>query len=197
MTDVRYKVGEVCRLADVQPYVLRYWESEFSVLAGDRNAAGPRTYSERELRVIERIKKLLYDEGYTIAGAKKRLESELRGGAFDGEVARSAEPAASEEGDTAPVVPPPLPPGVVAAAAAAKPKKRKAPKPPEPDLIFDEPVAPREAAPTPPPPRRAEVEVESVVDRSPERVVERADPRVALAVSELKEILEILSRPEP
>jgi DNA-binding transcriptional MerR regulator len=72
----RYKIGDVCRIADVQPYVLRYWESEFPALAPDRAATGPRTYSVRELRVIEQIKRLLYDEGYTIAGAKKRLETE-------------------------------------------------------------------------------------------------------------------------
>jgi DNA-binding transcriptional MerR regulator len=72
----RYKIGDVCRIADVQPYVLRYWESEFPALSPDRTATGPRTYSVRELRVIEQIKRLLYDEGYTIAGAKKRLETE-------------------------------------------------------------------------------------------------------------------------
>ncbi len=72
----RYKIGDVCRIADVQPYVLRYWESEFPALAPDRAATGPRTYSVKELRIIEQIKRLLYDEGYTIAGAKKRLETE-------------------------------------------------------------------------------------------------------------------------
>jgi DNA-binding transcriptional MerR regulator len=72
----RYKIGDVCRIADVQPYVLRYWESEFPALAPDRAATGPRTYSLKELRIIEQIKRLLYDEGYTIAGAKKRLETE-------------------------------------------------------------------------------------------------------------------------
>jgi DNA-binding transcriptional MerR regulator len=77
--EVRYKIGEVCRIADVQPYVLRYWESEFPVLAPDRSVPGPRTYSARELDLIGRIKRLLYDEGYTIAGAKKRLESEASG----------------------------------------------------------------------------------------------------------------------
>ncbi len=72
----RYKIGDVCRIADVQPYVLRYWESEFPALSPDRTATGPRTYSVKELRIIEQIKRLLYDEGYTIAGAKKRLETE-------------------------------------------------------------------------------------------------------------------------
>ena len=74
--EVRYKIGDVCRIADVQPYVLRYWESEFPLLAPDRSLPGPRTYSARELELIGQIKRLLYDEGYTIAGAKKRLESE-------------------------------------------------------------------------------------------------------------------------
>jgi DNA-binding transcriptional MerR regulator len=78
-SEMRYKAGEVCRMADVQPYVLRYWESEFSVLAPERGAPGPRLYTARDVRIIERIKKLLYDEGYTIAGAKKRLEGELKG----------------------------------------------------------------------------------------------------------------------
>ncbi len=77
--EVRYKIGDVCRIADVQPYVLRYWESEFPVLAPDRSVPGPRTYSARELDLIGQIKRLLYDEGYTIAGAKKRLESEPSG----------------------------------------------------------------------------------------------------------------------
>src|SRR5215471_18574314 len=72
----RYKIGDVCRIADVQPYVLRYWESEFPVLAPDKSQPGPRTYSSKELKLIEQIKRLLYDEGYTIAGAKKRLEAE-------------------------------------------------------------------------------------------------------------------------
>src|SRR5258706_16010495 len=79
-SEARYKAGDVCRMADVQPYVLRYWESEFPVLAPDRGASGPRLYTPRDIRIIERIKKLLYDEGYTIAGAKKRLEGELKGG---------------------------------------------------------------------------------------------------------------------
>src|SRR5512140_3034309 len=78
-SEVRYKIGDVCRIADVQPYVLRYWESEFPLLAADRSVPGPRTYSARELELIGQIKRLLYDEGYTIAGAKKRLESEAAG----------------------------------------------------------------------------------------------------------------------
>jgi DNA-binding transcriptional MerR regulator len=71
-----YKIGEACRVLDIQPYVLRYWETEFPVLQPIKSRSGQRVYSERELVVIRRIKELLYDEGYTIAGAKKKLETE-------------------------------------------------------------------------------------------------------------------------
>src|ERR1700740_613304 len=71
-----YKIGEVCKLADVQPYVLRYWETEFPALAPNKSGGGQRLYSQREIDTILRIKQLLYSEGFTIAGAKKKLESE-------------------------------------------------------------------------------------------------------------------------
>ncbi|HVT44183.1 MAG TPA: MerR family transcriptional regulator [Thermoanaerobaculia bacterium] len=76
----RYKIGEVCRLADVQPYVLRYWETEFPALAPGKSGGGQRLYSQREIDIILMIKKLLYTEGFTIAGAKKKLEQELEQG---------------------------------------------------------------------------------------------------------------------
>jgi DNA-binding transcriptional MerR regulator len=71
-----YKIGEVCKLADVQPYVLRYWETEFPQLAPNKSGGGQRLYTRREIDVILRIKELLYREGFTIAGAKKKLETE-------------------------------------------------------------------------------------------------------------------------
>src|ERR1041385_602895 len=71
-----YKIGEVCRIADVQPYVLRYWETEFPALAPNKSGGGQRLYTQREIDVILRIKQLLYSEGFTIAGAKKKLEAE-------------------------------------------------------------------------------------------------------------------------
>ena len=71
-----YKIGEVCKLADVQPYVLRYWETEFPQLAPNKSGGGQRMYTRREIDVILRIKQLLYSEGFTIAGAKKKLEEE-------------------------------------------------------------------------------------------------------------------------
>ncbi len=69
-----YKIGDACKQLDIQPYVLRYWETEFPLLAPSKSTSGQRVYSDQDLRVIQRIKELLYDEGYTIAGAKKKLE---------------------------------------------------------------------------------------------------------------------------
>ena len=71
-----YKIGEVCRIADVQPYVLRYWETEFPALTPNKSGGGQRLYTQREIDTILRIKQLLYSEGFTIAGAKKKLESD-------------------------------------------------------------------------------------------------------------------------
>lgn len=79
-TEKRYKIGDVCKQADVQPYVLRYWETEFPPLAPDKTGGGQRTYTQRDIEVILRIKELLYTEGFTIAGAKKKLELEMKDG---------------------------------------------------------------------------------------------------------------------
>jgi len=73
-----FKIGEVCELAGVQAHVLRYWETEFPMLAPQKNRAGQRTYRRRDVEMALRIKELLYDEQYTTAGAKKKLASELR-----------------------------------------------------------------------------------------------------------------------
>ena len=72
-----FKIGEVCEITDTQPYVLRYWESEFPALAPAKNSSGQRIYRRRDIETVLRIKQLLYDEGFTIAGAKKRLEAEV------------------------------------------------------------------------------------------------------------------------
>lgn len=77
-----YKIGEACKALGIQPYVLRYWETEFPALAPSKSRSGQRVYSEKELEIIRRIKVLLYEEGYTIAGAKKKLEADLAGGAL-------------------------------------------------------------------------------------------------------------------
>ena len=74
--DRLYKIGEVCKIADVQPYVLRYWETGFPALAPNKSGGGQRLYTRHEIDVILKIKQLLYSEGFTIAGAKKKLETE-------------------------------------------------------------------------------------------------------------------------
>ena len=71
-----YKIGEVCEITDTQPYVLRFWESEFPQLAPRKSRAGQRIYEKRDVDMVIRIRKLLYDEEYTIAGARKKLEEE-------------------------------------------------------------------------------------------------------------------------
>ena len=76
-----FKIGEVCELAGVQAHVLRYWESEFSMLAPQKNRAGQRVYRKRDVEMALRIRELLYEDQYTIAGAKKRLANDLRTGA--------------------------------------------------------------------------------------------------------------------
>jgi DNA-binding transcriptional MerR regulator len=75
-----FKIGEVCDLVDVQPHVLRYWESEFPMLAPQKNRAGQRVYRRKDVEIVMRIRELLYDEKFTIAGARRKLSGELRGG---------------------------------------------------------------------------------------------------------------------
>ena len=68
-----YRIGDVCRIIGVEPHVLRYWETEFTNLAPLKNKAGQRTYRPKDIELILTIRRLLYEEGYTIAGARKQL----------------------------------------------------------------------------------------------------------------------------
>ncbi len=96
-----YKIGEACKILAIQPYVLRYWETEFPFLSPNKSKSGQRVYSDREIEVIRRIKELLYEEGYTIAGAKKKLESELAAESDGGApVAPTAAPKKAGGGDS-------------------------------------------------------------------------------------------------
>ncbi len=72
-----YSISEVCRLTDIKPHVLRYWETEFKALRPQKNSAGNRTYRVKDIKLIYLIKHLLYNECYTIKGAKRKL-SELK-----------------------------------------------------------------------------------------------------------------------
>ncbi len=73
-----YPISEVCRMLDLKPHVLRYWETAFPMLNPHKNKAGNRVYRPGDVRTLQYIKKLLYDEGYTIEGARKKLEDMKR-----------------------------------------------------------------------------------------------------------------------
>ena len=76
-----FRIGEVCDIAGVKPFVLRYWETEFPELQPAKGTGGQRTYSRGDVELILRIKHLLYEERFTVAGAKKRLAEEAAAGA--------------------------------------------------------------------------------------------------------------------
>jgi DNA-binding transcriptional MerR regulator len=68
-----YRIGEVAKITDVKPYVLRYWESEFRWMAPQKSRSQQRLYRRRDIDMILLIKKLLYEQRFTIAGARKKL----------------------------------------------------------------------------------------------------------------------------
>ena len=70
-----YKIGEISSLAEIEPHVLRYWESEFPFLKPKKNKTGQRMYTRKDLELVLQIKNLLYKEKYTIAGVKKKFGS--------------------------------------------------------------------------------------------------------------------------
>jgi DNA-binding transcriptional MerR regulator len=73
-----FRISEVGKLTALEPYVLRYWESEFKLIKPIRTKSRHRLYRRKDLEILFEIKKLLYEEQYTIAGAKKRLEEIAR-----------------------------------------------------------------------------------------------------------------------
>jgi DNA-binding transcriptional MerR regulator len=73
-----FRIGEVADLCKIPAYVLRFWESEFPQLKPVKGASGQRMYRQRDVENVLRIKKLLYDEGFTIPGARERLKGELK-----------------------------------------------------------------------------------------------------------------------
>src|SRR5258708_37383166 len=68
-----FRIGEVAELVGVEPHVLRYWEREFRTIRPTKSAKGQRVYSRRDVENLMRVRELLYKEGFTIAGAKKKL----------------------------------------------------------------------------------------------------------------------------
>jgi len=74
-----FRIGEVARLCEVPAYVLRFWETEFPQLKPNKGGTGQRLYRRRDVEMALRVKTLLYDEGYTIPGARQLLKAESRG----------------------------------------------------------------------------------------------------------------------
>jgi DNA-binding transcriptional MerR regulator len=68
-----YKIGEVCKICRLEPHVLRYWETEFPLLKPAKNRSGQRIYRKKDIEVVETIKHLVYERGFTIAGANQKL----------------------------------------------------------------------------------------------------------------------------
>ena len=68
-----YRIGEVSRITGLKPHVLRYWESEFKAIKPFKSGSLQRLYRRKDLDLILKIQKLLYEEGFTIAGAKKKI----------------------------------------------------------------------------------------------------------------------------
>jgi DNA-binding transcriptional MerR regulator len=68
-----FKISEVCDIVGVEPYVLRFWETEFPNFAPEKSKSGHRVYKKRDVENVLRIKELLYDRGFTIAGARRQL----------------------------------------------------------------------------------------------------------------------------
>ena len=98
-----YRIGEVSRLTDTKPFVLRYWETEFPMLQPVKSPKGHRLYRRKDVDTVRLIKRLLYDEGFTIAGARRHLreidagraESAPGAGESQPNVAPQADPAAN------------------------------------------------------------------------------------------------------
>ncbi len=69
-----FSIGEVCGLTDLKPHVLRYWESQFKFLSPAKNRSGNRVYQRREIEMVQLVKQLLYEDKYTIDGARQKLD---------------------------------------------------------------------------------------------------------------------------
>jgi DNA-binding transcriptional MerR regulator len=77
-----YRIGEVSRLTELKPFVLRYWETEFPMLEPVKTPNGHRVYRQEDVDLVLKIKRLLYDEGFTIAGARRHLRENGAAGSY-------------------------------------------------------------------------------------------------------------------
>jgi DNA-binding transcriptional MerR regulator len=100
-----FRIGEVSRLAGIKPYVLRFWETEFSSLGPKKSGKGHRLYRRKDVELVLEIKRLLYDKRYTIEGARKYLDSRSREvGAKSAEASAGKRPQPALFGDPGPAL---------------------------------------------------------------------------------------------
>jgi DNA-binding transcriptional MerR regulator len=96
---IYFRIGEVSELADLPTYVLRFWETEFSQLKPIKSSTGQRMYRRRDVEYVMQIRKLLYEDGFTIAGARDRLREEMQSHRLGNQ---SADPIPDQEPNEAP-----------------------------------------------------------------------------------------------
>lgn len=125
-----FKIGEVCELIKVQPHVLRYWETEFPMLAPQKNRAGQRVYRRKDVEMVLRIRDLLYEEKFTIAGAKKKLQDELRSSSRTRQTPRETPPVEMPQTEAPPVEAPALEAPALEALPAPSALEVREPEPP-------------------------------------------------------------------
>jgi DNA-binding transcriptional MerR regulator len=129
-----FKIGDVCELLGVQPHVLRYWETEFPMLSPQKNKSGQRSYRRKDVEMALKIKTLLYNEMFTIAGARKKLINEHR--AAKDKAATPAAPLVDETPEAAP----PINEAAASEPAPERPVIRTEPPRPAPRPFSDAPT---------------------------------------------------------
>jgi DNA-binding transcriptional MerR regulator len=97
-----YKIREVCEIVGVEAHVLRFWETEFPALSPPKSKSGQRTYRPKDIELLLRIRELLYEDGFTIAGARKKLSSDRAAANAEGPAGDSRVPAAVAKPDAPP-----------------------------------------------------------------------------------------------
>jgi len=177
-----FKLNEVCKLANVQPYMLRFWGTEFEQLETTTTETGQRLYSRPQMNLILEIRRLLFDEGLTIAAARKQVDSLVEKGGIDLDV-----PPAGKPTKKAPS--PKKVPVKKAKPKPAKPKTESKPKPAKPKM---------ESKPEPAPESETEpdLEVEPIpeVDKKPQADVQPLLTTLRGVRKELAEIVEKLRK---
>jgi DNA-binding transcriptional MerR regulator len=163
-------------MAEVAPYVLRYWETEFPALSEGKEKGAARLYTARDVQIIARIRQLLYDEGFTVAGAKKRLEAEIQEGRFDDGEKPLAAPEQRRTLADEPIAP------IIETRTEPAIRPRPVPAPPP-------------TTPTAPPPAARVPVARDPVSAAPPPAPSGFPERRAV-IKELKEIVRLLEKPK-